>query len=211
MNIEINSLGKRHRGLPFFIASWPNAMQMRWSTTRAYKFPFFGNFICIVSNFYYIILNFYYFSCNILLFLLLCKLAYMEPKRSKTTQAASSSNPFATNATTFPTHLFSTKKHQEKYLRVIKYNVVRERYFKVDNFEEYEELVTVLEERGWTRLNSLIQEANQYIGLEFYKNYARRPFKEYTSYVIGKTIDYISARNDNLLGLPSSPRCGSQN
>lgn len=45
-------------------------------------------------------------------------------------------------------HIFASKKHQEKYLRVKNYNVVKERAFEFDNLEGYEELIIVLEERG---------------------------------------------------------------
>lgn len=107
-------------------------------------------------------------------------------------QDASSSNPPAPNAQAFLTYLFSTEKHREKRNRVINYNVVKERDFEVDNLEGYDDFVVVLERSGWSRLNCVIQETNQSIGLDYYANVAHRQFKDYTSYVRGKSIDLVS-------------------
>lgn len=38
--------------------------------------------------------------------------------------------------------------------------VVKERVFDVENLEGCEELLLMLEERGWTRLNRMIKEIN---------------------------------------------------
>lgn len=104
---------------------------------------------------------FYSFSTNflaLLLVFLLCELLQMAPKRIWQTQTSSSSNPPAPNAPTFPTYFFASKMHQEKYLRVRNYNLVKERDFEVDNMEGHEELVVVLEERGLTQFNNFLRD-----------------------------------------------------
>lgn len=70
----------------------------------------------------------------------------------------------------------------------IKYG--EKRVFYVDNLEGYEEFSLILYERGWTTLNDLIKETNKSIRLEFFADVIFCQFKDYTSYVKGKSIDY---------------------
>lgn len=56
-------------------------------------------------------------------------------------------------------------------------------------------------ERGCMRLNNVIKETNQSNGLDIYANVALRPFKDYTSYMQGKSINYSPSKINFLLHL----------
>lgn len=68
-------------------------------------------------------------------------------------------------------------------------------------------LFTMLEERGWMSLNSMIQKTNQSIGLELYVNDALHPRNNYISYVRGKSINYISSPINSILHIQPPIEC----
>lgn len=88
---------------------------------------------------------------------------------------------------------------------------MNERYFDVESLEGYEELISVLEEKGWMMLNNLIKETNKFIGLEFFTNVILRMFKNHISYVWGQSIDYNASRINALLHLLPPHKCSVQN
>lgn len=69
----------------------------------------------------------------------------------------------------------------------------------------------MLDERGWMTLNSMINEAYKSIGLEFYSNVSLCPFKDYTSYVQCKSLDYSPSRINALLYILPPHRCSVRN
>lgn len=118
-------------------------------------------------------------TCNfcVLLFKNCCRV--IAPKKSRLSQAFTSCAPPPQDAALFPNYLFSSQANVENYLKIKDFKVVK-------ILEGFEELCIMLEERGWMRLNSMINETNQSIGSEFYANVVMHPFKDYTCYVQGK-------------------------
>lgn len=96
-------------------------------------------------------------------------------------------------------------------MQIKEYMVIKEMNFDVVNLNGYEELTIMLETREWTHLNALIKEINQSIGFEFYANASYRNFKDYTSYVRDKFIDYSYIAINCLLRLNVPPRCNILN
>lgn len=68
----------------------------------------------------------------------------------------------------------------------------------VQNIEGYEELMVMLEERGWMRLDILIKETNKSIELELFTNVAFHPHNDFIYYV---RIDYRPSVINYLLHL----------
>ncbi|KAL5061066.1 hypothetical protein RYX36_032670 [Vicia faba] len=87
----------------------------------------------------------------------------MAPKRSHTSGPSTSSAPPSFH----PTYLFKPRASAGKFLQIKEFTVAKENANDVDNLTDYEELSNTLEKRGWMRLNSLIKETNQSIGVHF--------------------------------------------
>lgn len=136
----------------------------------------------------------------------------MAPKRIRTSNPSTSFVPPPPHTTPkYPTYLFTSQDNVEKFLRILEYTVVKERFFDVTMISGYEELSLMLEARGCTYLNGLIKEANQSIGFELYASFANWDLKDYMSYVRGKFTDYSPRIIDTLLYLQDPPRCSIQN
>lgn len=96
----------------------------------------------------------------LLLFYPNCYIA-MTPKRSRVSQASTSSTPPTQDAIIFPNHIFFSKANAGKYLIIKYFKVVKERVFNIENLEGCEELVIMLEEKGWMRLNIMIKKTTK--------------------------------------------------
>ncbi|KAL5068503.1 hypothetical protein RYX36_019390, partial [Vicia faba] len=83
----------------------------------------------------------------------------------------------------FPNLKFHTEANMEKYLKLVDYHVVREKAIDCTNLKGLLEIVELLQQRQWERLNNLLKETNNTIGLEFYENDTFLSNNSYTSYV----------------------------
>ncbi|KAI5431551.1 hypothetical protein KIW84_035657 [Lathyrus oleraceus] len=119
--------------------------------------------------------------------------------------------PSTQDSPTFPNYQFFTEAHVVKYPKVKDFKMASQRASNVENSEGCEELITMVEVRFWSSLNSMMNETNKSIGLEFYANVALCQYKDYTSYVQGKSINYNPSRFNYLLHLQPPNECSVQN
>ncbi|KAI5406273.1 hypothetical protein KIW84_052858 [Lathyrus oleraceus] len=135
----------------------------------------------------------------------------MASNRGRLTRGSSSRAHPTPNIPTFPNFKFLSEAHAKKYLKLVDYNIVREKAFAIEDLQGFIEVLKVLQQRCWVSFNNLIREANKNIGLEFYANTTFGKESTYTSYVRGKYIDYSPSVINSLFNLQHPPVCALSN
>lgn len=106
-------------------------------------------------------------------------------------------------APSFDASRFKSADHEEWYHKVIKGKLINpERAFQLST-GEYDNITSELHRRKWTRLNSLIQSANQGLVRDFYANafVAKGEEKTWKSFVRGKEVAFSDRSINALLRL----------
>lgn len=107
----------------------------------------------------------------------------MRLKISYVSRATTSSAPPTQDTLIFPNYQLLSQVNAEKCLKVVNHKVVHERVFDCKYLVGYEELVEILEYKGWMKFNNLIQKTNKSIGLNFFTYVGYYPLNEFMSYV----------------------------
>ncbi|KAL5073742.1 hypothetical protein RYX36_012726, partial [Vicia faba] len=104
-------------------------------------------------------------------------------ERKRVPKGSTSNPPPTPSALIFPNLKICSKANAEKYLKLADYHISRERAFDCTNFQDFSEIVEMLQQRQWERFNNIIGEMNKTIGLDFYANETFLSNDSYTSYV----------------------------